>query len=332
MNFDVKEKEVNAMNKLAGAMALIGTLAMAMPGPAAAQYPEKTVRVIVPTVPGPLDAFARAVAKQMSDKLKQPFIIDNRAGAGGNLGADMVAKAAPDGYTLLFALDTTLTVNPSLYDKMPFDVNKDFAIISVPVTYSQMLAVGPNVKASTLPELVQMAKTQKMSYASGGNGSPSHLTMAAFLSTAGVEMTHIPYKGTGASVVDVMGGQVDSVFAVVSGVWPQAKAGKLKALAVSGSTRSPSAPEIPTVAESGYPGFNASFAYVLAAPAGTPKEVLQVLAREAQAAMNSKEVQDLDRQADYTPTGLSPEESASWIRDARRRWSDVITKAKITAN
>ena len=321
---------MKAMNQLAGALALLGTLAIA--GPAAAQYPERPVRVIVTTVPGPLDAFARVVVKQMSEKLKQPFIIDNRAGAGGNLGADMAAKAAPDGYTLVFALDTTLTVNPSLYDKMPFNVDKDLAIISVPVTYSQMLAVGPNVKVNSLPELVQMAKTQKMSYASGGNGSPSHLTMAAFLSTAGVDMTHIPYKGTGASVVDVMGGQVDSVFAVVSGIWPQAKAGKLKALAVSGSTRSPSAPDVPTVAELGYPGFNASFAYVLAAPAGTPKEVLQVLAREVQAAMNSKEVQDLDRQADYTPTGLNPEQSAAWIRDTRKRWSDVITKAKISAN
>jgi tripartite-type tricarboxylate transporter receptor subunit TctC len=318
------------MNKLAGALALLGTLAMA--GPAAAQYPEKTVRVVVTTVPGPLDAFARAVTKQMSEKLKQPFIIDNKAGAGGNLGADIVAKAPADGYTLLFAIDTTLTVNPSLYEKMPFDANKDLAIISVPVTYSQMLAVGPNVKVNSLPELVQMAKSQKLSYASGGNGSPSHLTMAAFLATAGLDMTHVPYKGTGASVVDVMGGQVDSVFAVVSGIWPQAKAGKLKALAVSGNTRSPSAPDVPTVAELGYPGFNASFAYVLAAPAGTPKEVLQVLAREAQAAMNSKEVQDLDRQADYVPTGLSPEASAAWIRDSRKRWNEVITKAKITVN
>jgi tripartite-type tricarboxylate transporter receptor subunit TctC len=324
---------VKALNNLMGALAALAALgALATAAPAHAEYPEKPVRVIVTTVPGPLDAFARVVVKQMSEKLKQPFIIDNRAGAGGNVGADMVAKAPADGYTLLFALDTTLTVNPSLYDKMPFDGSKDLAIISVPVTYSQMLAVGPNVKVNSLPEFVQLARTQHLSYASGGNGSPSHLTMAAFVSNAGLDMTHVPYKGTGASVVDVMGGQVDSVFAVVSGIWPQAKAGKLKAIAVSGNARSPSAPDVPTVAEVGYPGFNASFAYVLAAPAGTPKEILQLLAREAQAAMNSKEVMDLDRQADYTPTGLSPEASAAWIRDMRKRWADVITKAKITAN
>ncbi|NML44780.1 tripartite tricarboxylate transporter substrate binding protein [Ramlibacter sp. G-1-2-2] len=321
---------MKAINKIMGAVLALGALAAATP--ALAEYPERPVRVVVTTVPGPLDAFARVVVKQVSEKLKQPFIVDNRAGAGGNVGADIVAKAPADGYTILFALDTTLTVNPSLYDKMPFDVNKDLAIISVPVTYSQMLAVGPNVKANSLADLVQLAKTQKMSYASGGNGSPSHLTMAAFLATAGLDMTHVPYKGTGASVVDVMGGQVDSVFAVVSGIWPQAKAGKLKPLAVSGNVRSPSAPDVPTVAELGYPGFNASFAYVIAAPANTPKEILQLLTREVQAAMASKEVQDLDHQADYSPTGLSPEASATWIRDMRKRWSEVITKAKISAN
>ena len=208
-------------------------------GSASAQtYPAKPVRVVVTTVPGPLDAFARVVLQQVEKRLKQTFIIDNRAGAGGNLGADIVAKAPADGYTLLFALDTTFTVNPSLYRKMPFDVAKDFAIISVPVTYSQALAVNPNVKANSVAEFVKLAKSKHMSYASGGNGSPSHLTMAAFMATAGIEMTHVPYKGTGASVIDVMAGQVDSVFAVGSGILPQAKAGKLRALAVSGVTRS----------------------------------------------------------------------------------------------
>lgn len=318
------------MKKVAGAIAVLATLAA---GPALAQhYPERPVRVVVTTVPGPLDVFARAVVNQMGKELGQSFVVENKPGAGGNVGADYVAKAPADGYTLLFALDTTFTVNPSLYEKMPFDVSKDLAIVSVPVTYSQMLAVNPDVKVNSLQELVKMAKTEKMSYASGGNGSPSHLTMAAFLSTAGIDMTHVPYKGTGASVVDVMGGQVNSVFAVTTGIWPHVKAGKLRALAISGATRSPSAPAVPTVAELGYPGFNASFAYVLAAPAGTPREILQVLAKSVQTAMASKEVQDHDRLADYTPTGLSPEQSAGWLRDARRHWSDVIARQHITAN
>ena len=171
-----------------------------------------------------------------------------------------------------------------------------------------------------------------MTYASGGNGSPSHLTMAAFLSAAGLDMVHVPYKGTGASVIDVMSGQVDSVFAVGSGVLPHAKAGKLRALAVSGDQRSPAAPDVPTVAELGYPGFSANFAYVLAAPAGTPNDIVQLLARELAAAMATPEVSDLNRAADYTATQLSQPASATWLRDARKRWGDVIAKTKITLN
>jgi tripartite-type tricarboxylate transporter receptor subunit TctC len=316
------------MNMLAGALAAAALLTT---GPALAQhYPDRPIKVVVTTVPGPLDAFARAIVNQMSQRLKQPMVIENKPGAGGNVGTDFVAKAPADGYTLLFALDTTFTVNPSLYEKMPFDVSRDFAVIGVPVTYSQMLAVGPNVKANNLSEFLKLAKTSKMAYASGGNGSPSHLTMAAFLGATGTEMTHIPYKGTGASVVDVMSGQVDSVFAVTSGIWPQAKAGKLKALAVSGIQRSPSAPDVPTVAELGYPQFNATFAYVLAAPANTPKEIQQMLARELAAAMKTPEVMEFNRTADYAATDMGPEASATWLRETRKRWNNVVVSAKIT--
>ena len=306
------------------AMALSAAIASAQ------TYPDKPVRVVVTTVPGPLDAFARVVTQQIEKRLKQTFIIDNRAGAGGNLGADLVAKAPADGYTLLFALDTTFTVNPSLYKKMPFDVTKDLAIISVPVTYSQALAVNPNVKANNVAEFVKLAKSTHMSYASGGNGSPSHLTMAAFLATAGINMTHVPYKGTGASVIDVMAGQVDSVFAVGSGILPQAKAGKLRALAVSGLARSSAAPDLPTIAESGYPGFNASFAYVFAAPAGTPDAIVQLLAREVALAMNTPEVKELNRQADYAATNLTQPQSGVWLVDMRKHWGEVVTKSAIT--
>jgi tripartite-type tricarboxylate transporter receptor subunit TctC len=319
---------VNIVKKL-GAMVV---LSLATGAALAAGYPEKPVRVLITTVPGPLDAFARIVMLQVQQHLKQAFVIENKPGAGGNLAADAVAKAPADGYTLLFALDTTFTVNPELYEKLAFDVAKDFAIISVPVTYSQVLAVNPAIPATSLGDFVKYAKTKKLSYASGGNGSPSHLTMAAFLNTAGLEMIHIPYKGTGQSVIDVMSGQVDSVFAVGSGLLPHAKAGKLRAIAISGGQRSGVAPDVPTVAESGYPGFNASFAYVLAAPAGTPPDILQLLAREVALAMNTPEVREFDRTADYAPTNLGPQESAAWLRDTRKRWGDVITKAKITLN
>jgi tripartite-type tricarboxylate transporter receptor subunit TctC len=319
---------VNVFKKLGATL----VLSLAVGAALAAGYPEKPVRVLITTVPGPLDAFARIVMLQVQQRLKQTFVIENKPGAGGNLAADAVAKAPADGYTLLFALDTTFTVNPELYDKMPFDVATDFAIISVPVTYSQVLAVNPAIPANNLGDFVKYAKTKNLSYASGGNGSPSHLTMAAFLNTAGVEMIHVPYNGTGQSVIDVMSGQVDSVFAVGSGVLPHAKAGKLRAIAISGGQRSGVAPDVPTVAESGYPGFNASFAYVLAAPAGTPPDILQLLAREVALAMNTPEVREFNRTADYAPTNLGPQESAVWLRDTRKRWGDVISKAKITLN
>jgi tripartite-type tricarboxylate transporter receptor subunit TctC len=316
--------------KILKQLGAIAAMTLAAGSALAQAYPDKPVRVIVTTVPGPLDAFARAVVNQMSKRLNQPFIIDNKAGAGGNVGADIVAKAPADGYTLLFALDTTFTVNPSLYQKMSFDVAKDFSIISVPVTYAQVLVVNPAIKATTVKEFVDYAKSKKITYASGGNGSPSHLTMAAFLNTAGLDMVHIPYKGTGQSVIDVIGGQVDSLFAVGSGVLPQAKAGKLRALASSGSQRSAGTPELPTVAESGYPGFSANFAYVLAAPAATPPEITALLAREVAAAMETQEVRDLNKMADYTPTKLNAPQSAAWLTDTRKHWADVITKAKIT--
>ena len=310
--------------------AVFTALATAALGAQAQTYPEKPIRVIVTTVPGPLDAFARVVMRQVEKRLKQPIVIDNRAGAGGNIGVDMVAKAPADGYTLVFALDTTFTVNPALYRKMPFDAAKDLAIIAVPVTYSQALAVNPKIKANNVAEFVALAKSSHLSYASGGNGSPSHLTMAAFMATAGIDMTHVPYKGTGASVVDVMAGQVDSVFAVGSGVLPQAKEGKLRALAVSGTTRSTAAPELPTIAESGYPGFNASFAYVLAAPAGTPDAIVQLLAREVALAMETPEVRLLDQQADYAATHLNQSQSAAWLAEMRKHWAEVVQKSGIS--
>ena len=179
-------------------------------------------------------------------------------------------------------------------------------------------------------ELVKLAKDTKMTYASGGNGSPSHLTMAAFLVTAGVDMTHIPYKGTGASVLDVVAGQVDSLFAVGSGVFPHVKTGKLRALAVSSSQRSSAAPDVPTVVEAGYPNFSANFAYALMAPAGTPEAIVQLLAREVELAMNTPEVKELNRAADYAATNLTQPQAAAWMNDTRKRWADVIAKARIT--
>ena len=309
---------------------LISLLALCIAAPALAQYPAKPVRVIVTTVPGPLDTFARILCEKMSTALKQPFVIENKAGAGGNIGAELVAKSAPDGYTLLFALDTTFTVNPAIYKTMPFDPVKDFAVVSVPVTYGQMLAVNAGVQAKSVGELVALAKHKPMNYASGGNGSPSHLSFAYFLATSGADMNHIPYKGTGQSIVDVVAGQVDSIFAVTTGVYPHVKSGKLRALAVSSAKRSEVAPEVPTVAEAGFPGFDASFAYVLLAPAGTPDEIVQTLAREMKNAMAAADVREKNRNADYSATDLDPKQSAAWLKVKREHWARVVQRASIT--
>jgi tripartite-type tricarboxylate transporter receptor subunit TctC len=297
----------------------------------ASGYPNKSVKVIVSTVPGPLDAYARMILEKMSTSLGQPFVVENKAGAGGNIAAEAVAKSHADGYTLLFSIDTTFTVNPPLYKKLPFDPVKDFVAISVPVTYGQMLTVHPAVPAKTVAELVALSKTKPLTYASGGNGSPSHLSAAYFLAAAGTTMTHIPYKGTGQSVIDVIGGRVDVLFAVNTGVLPQVKADKLRALAVSTAKRSPLAPDVPTIAESGYPGFDVSFAYAFMAPAGTPDEIVQLLAKEVAKAMAAPDVQEKNRTFDYAATNLDPKQSAAWLVENRERWTKVIQQNGISA-
>ena len=309
------------------AIALVPMLANAQSG-----YPNKVVRFIVSTVPGPLDAFARIIAEKLQSRLGQPFIVENKAGAGGNIAAEIVAKSPPDGYTLLFAIDTTFTVNPALYKTLPFDPVKSFATISVPVTYAQMLTVNPSVPANNVAELVALSKQKPLSYGSGGNGSPSHLVSAYFSSTTGANMTHVPYKGTGQSVLDAVGGRLDMLFAVTSGVLPHVQAGKLRALAVSSAKRSPLAPNVPTIAESGYPGFDVQFAYALMAPAGTPDAIVQLLSREVQRALADPDTIEKNRIADYTPTNLDPQQSAAWLAENRERWTKVIRQNSISAD
>jgi tripartite-type tricarboxylate transporter receptor subunit TctC len=272
------------------------------------------------------------IMDKVAISLKQSFVIENKAGAGGNIGAELVAKSPADGYTLLFAIDTTFTVNPAVYKTLPFDPVKDFATISVPVTYGQLLAVHPSVPANSVAELVALAKTKRMNYASGGNGTPSHLSSAYFLSASGIDMTHIPYKGTGQSVIDVVAGQVDTIFAVVTGVLPQVKAGKLRALGISSAKRSALAPEVPTIAESGYPGFDVAFAYALMAPAGTPDEIVQLLSREIKRALAQPDIIEKNRTFDYVATDLDPKQSAAWLKESRDRWARVVKSAGITTD
>jgi tripartite-type tricarboxylate transporter receptor subunit TctC len=189
--------------------------------------------------------------------------------------------------------------------------------------------VNASVPAKSVAELVALAKQKPMNYASGGNGSPSHLSFAYFLAASGTDMSHIPYKGTGQSIVDVVAGQVDSIFAVTTGVYPHVKSGKLRALGVSSAKRSLVAPDVPTVAESGFPGFDASFAYALLAPAGTPNELVQLLNREVRKALAAPDVQEKNRGADYASMDLDAAQSAAWLKDKREHWAGVVQRAGI---
>jgi len=304
-------------------------LVLAAASAGAQTYPSKPVRVIVTTVPGPLDTFARLITDKVSTALKQPFVIENKPGAGGNIGAELVAKSPADGYTLLFALDTTFTVNPSLYKKLPFDPAKDFAPISVPVTYGQMLAVNSAVPAKNVKELVALAKQKPLNYASGGNGSPSHLSFAYFLATSGVEMSHIPYKGTGQSIVDVVAGQVDAIFAVTNGVLPHVKSGRLRALGVSSLKRSPLAPDVPTIDEAGVKGYEMSYWFAAYVPARTPQAVVHRLHDLLVAATRSATAKAFYESSGTEPVVSTPEELARFQQAESQKWGRIIKAANI---
>ena len=306
---------------------------LALAQPVAGQsYPGKPVRAIVSsTAGGPLDIFTRLVTERMSERLKQPFVIVNSAGAGGNIAASAVAKAPADGLTVLFSLDTTFTVNPSMYSKIPFDPEKDFAPVSVLATFGQMLAVHPSLPVASVRDLATLSRERSLNYASAGSGFPSHLTFAYLQSATGIRATHIPYKGNPPMLLALLSGEVHAAMSISTTIIPQAKAGKLKMLAFSDSKRSLVAPEVPTVAESGYPGFEATFAYVLLAPAGTSESIVSTLHQEAARAVTSADVRERLAKIDVVSVGQPPARSAAWLRAARQKWGPLVQQLNIRA-
>ena len=244
-------------------------------------YPTRPVRIVVPFPPGgPLDFTARLVSDKLATSLKQAFVVENRPGASGHIGTDAVAKAEPDGYTLLFVLETPLTVSPALYAKLPFDPVADFEPISVAASFSMALVVHPSVPATSVPEFVAYAKNleRPLLYGSGGGrGDPGHLTMEFFRMTAGFEGLHVPYKGNAEVVMGLVGGQVQAGFLATPGVLPLAREGRLKALALSSPRRAAYAPEIGTIAENGYAGFEVGFYQVMLAPKAVPEPIRALL-------------------------------------------------------
>lgn len=293
-------------------------------------YPSRPVKIIVPFPPGgPLDLVARSVGDKLSASLGQPFIVENRAGAAGNIGADVVAKAPPDGYTLLVVLGSTLAVNPALYKNLPFDPVKDFRPISLLVDSSQMLVVPPAIPVSSLAEFVAYAKTHPVSYAHAGYGSPGHLTMEYLRLQAGFPATGVPYKGNAPLVTDLLSGQVQAGFVSTGGVIQHVIAGRLKGLAISVVKRTPLAPNIPTVAESGYPNFAVSTYIFMLAPAHVPDAIATVLESKVREAISKPELQDKLRAQNLVPIGSSAKEAETTLASETKLWAGVVEKTNM---
>src|SRR5687768_1980076 len=295
---------------------------------AAAQgWPAKPVRMLITFPPGgPSEIVTRLVAERLQAELKQPFVIENRAGAGGNVGAAAVAGAAPDGHSFGITTDTLFTVNPLVYTRMPFDPWGDIVPVTLLGSFSQMMVCHPAVPAKTLAELLQLAKRDKLSYASGGPGVPGHLAAELLFSTTGISMLHIPYKGPAAATTDVMGGQVSCGFLATPTVMPHVGGGRLKALAVSTAKRSPLAPEVPTAAEAGAAGFDAPFYLVLFARAGTPEAVIEAMSRGVAGALGSPDVRERAGKMDVEVLGGTPQDAARTLRAAADKWAPVVRR------
>jgi tripartite-type tricarboxylate transporter receptor subunit TctC len=310
------------------AIAALGLLALPLVA-AAQDYPARPIRLVVPFPPGgPTDVLARIVATRLGERLGQPVVIDNKPGASGMIGADMVAKAAPDGYTLL-ANASIHIINPSLYPKSSYDAIADFSPIGNLADVPLVLAVNPKVAARSLPELVALAKSSKTSlaFASAGNATSQHLSGEAFKIAAGIDMLHVPYKGSAPALTDLIGGQVQLMFDSLPSAMPHLKAGTIRPLAVTTPKRSAALPDVPTVAESGYPDFAISTWYGIWAPAGTPPVVVQRLSREIAAIVRIPEVRQQFSGLGAEPVGNTPEEFAAFTKAELAKWAGIVKRS-----
>ncbi len=316
-------------------LALLGSAALAGTSPARAQtYPAQPIKIVVPYPPGGFnDTLGRIIATHLQETWGQPAVVENRPGGGTLIGSDSVAKAAPDGYTLLIATQTTHAANPALYPKLPYDAAKDFAPLTLAGSTPLALMVKPSLPVSSVKELIEFAKKNpaKLVYASGGNGTSQHLTAELMKSMSSTYMLHIPYRGAGPAMTDLLGGQVDLMFDNLPSALPQIKAGKLKGLAVTSSTRSPLAPDIATVAEQGFGTFDATAWIGLLAPAGLPKDMHDKLAAETQRIMRSPDVREALSAQGFEVVGGTPEAFARFIQSETAKWPKVVKDAGVRA-
>ncbi|MDO8596325.1 MAG: tripartite tricarboxylate transporter substrate binding protein [Sulfuricaulis sp.] len=309
---------------------------MASAADAVARYPERSIRLLIGFPPGGgTDALARIIAPKLAESLGTQWVVDNRGGAGGNLATEIVARAQPDGYTLLLSLSTSLTVNPSLYGKLPFDVLRDLQPIIMLAEYDHILVVhAASVPAASLKEFIALAKSKpgSLNYSSSGIGGTPHMAAELFKHRAEVNLTHVPYKGGGPAAAAVLAGEVQVMFGTFPSLLPHTKSGRLRALATTGTKRSPLTPELPTIAESGFPGFEATGWIGLLAPAKTPQPIIKVLHSEALKALALPEVQEaLSRQGLFESTTSSPAQFTAYIKQETQTWTRIIKSAGIRA-
>ncbi len=297
-------------------------------------WPQRPIRLLVPYGPGgSSDVVARAVAVEMSRDLGQQVIVENKGGGQGSIATVEAARARPDGYTLILGHVGTLAVNPTMMPNLSYDPRRDFAPIILLAKLPMVFAVGAKVPAATLPEFVALARAKPgvLNYGSAGNGSAGHLAFEMLKTAAAIDVVHVPYKGTGAQVTDLLAGNIDAAAAGIPGLLPHAQAGKIKIVAVGSAQRLPILPDVPTVAEQGYPGFESSQWFGLLAPAGTPQEAIARLQAAAQRALRTDAVRQRLAHDAAEPSGAGPAEFAAFIDAEERRWSQVVKDARLSA-
>ena len=325
------DKLYQAVRHSVGVMIATLWLVAGLAATAAAQpYPNHPIKLIVPfAAGGPLDLVGRSIGDKLSASLKQPIIIENRVGAGGNIGTEAAAKSPPDGYTLLLVLSGTLVANPAVFPQLPFNPERDFEPISLLTTTSQMLVVHPSVPVNTAAEFVAYAKKNPITYAHAGPGSGGHLAMGYFKLLAGFSGTPVPYRGNAPLMNDLAAGQVQSGFIASAGAIPHVRAGRLKGLGISSDKRSPLAPNVPTMAEAGFPQMKLNTWFVLLAPANTPPPILALLEREVQAALKLPDLQEKWLAMDITPLGTSAAQAKELLKAETVLWADIVKRAKL---
>ncbi len=307
-------------------------LLLAAGGAIAQAYPAKPVHLVVPFPPsGGNDVFARLLAQKLSEAWKQQVLVENRPGAGGNVGTAFAAHAAPDGYTLLLGHTGTLAINPALYAMPGYDPQRDFVPIGLLASAPLVLVVHPGTTIRSVGDVVALAKAKpgELNYASSGNGTGSHLSGELLQALAGIKLTHVPYKGTSPAITDLIGGQVPMMFSVIPTALPQIRAGKLRAVAVTGAQRMPQLPDVPTVAESGVPGFESTLAYGILAPRGTPEAVIEEIRAQIARIAATREWRERLEFEGAVPLSGSPAEFAALIRAQGEKWEKLIRAAGI---